>query len=139
MTMSRQPMQGHAQREPYVAHDGFSAPPLINQMAQERASREQYQNYEQEAPAQPLSASMFDMLWPIGFWSLMLYNLVLMATTSASMIGNYNWMTHAQVAGIGVLSMFGLAVTYKWILMGPDGAPRPQMAPAVAQLSPPHS
>lgn len=124
------PTQGHqghgAPEGDYDPYDPGREPRrLPNHLERDRQRTTGHMPQEEAEGEIPLQ-SMYDFLWPAGFWLMTLFNAANMVAIGISAIisPNYDPLKQLQCVGIGVGTHALMTIVYKWVLRGPDGMPK---------------
>lgn len=122
------PMDQSQQPPPYPA-PGEGMPRVVRR-EQARQIQESYYPQAWEPPPQPWADWLYEMLWPVGSWCVILIQIAFMVSTLLAMITKYDWMNHASVTLVSVIAFGALAAIHRyWVTVQPKPAetsPPPQ-------------
>ena len=99
--------------------------------------QQRYYDPQTEEPQVRLSEAFYDLLWPTASWFVVIFNLIVMCSTSLALLTKYDGWSHAQVSGVSVLSFAALAIVYKFVLLHPGLSLMVEPMPEAPTSSPP--
>jgi len=104
------------QHPPHVPQSPQGMPRVI-----QRQYEEQYSPQVRETEARPLAEVLYELLWPVGSWCLILVQVAILISVMLKMISAYNGFDHAQVTAVSVLAFGALAAIHKyWVVIKPQ-------------------